>query len=168
MSGLGPETMSDFLFALALLAALGCGLAAGVFFAFSSFVMKGLRRLEPARSVAAMQAINVAAVSFAFMATLFGTALACAAVGGWALAEWNEPFAGYLVAGSALYLVGVIALTIGYHVPRNNALAAVDADGPEAAEIWARYVVDWTRWNHVRAAAALAASAALVGALLVH
>jgi uncharacterized membrane protein len=30
----------------------------------------------------------------------------------------------YLFTGSALYVVGVIGLTIAYHVPRNEALAA--------------------------------------------
>ena len=69
--------MDRFLFALTLVAALGCGLIAGVFFAFSSFVMKALARLQPAQGVGAMQAINVAAVTPAFMAALFGIAVAC-------------------------------------------------------------------------------------------
>ena len=52
--------MNSFLFVLTLLAALGCAMMAGVFFAFSGFVMKALARLQPAQGVAAMQAINVA------------------------------------------------------------------------------------------------------------
>ncbi len=97
------------LVALTLVTVLGCGLSAGVFFAFSGFVMKALARLPAAHGIAAMQAINVAAVSVAFMLALFGTAAACVALGGWALAEWGQPFAPYLLAGSALYLAGVIA-----------------------------------------------------------
>ncbi len=157
--------MDGFLSALTLLAALGCGLMAGVFFAFSSFVMKALGRLQPAQAVAAMQAINVAAISFAFMLALFGTALVCVALAAWALAAWHESFAPYLLGGSALYLAGVIGLTIAYHVPRNEALATVDAAGAEAASHWARYLAAWTAWNHVRAAAALAAAAAFTVAL---
>ena len=38
--------------------ALGCGLIAGVFFAFSAFVMKALALLPPAQGIAAMQSIN--------------------------------------------------------------------------------------------------------------
>jgi hypothetical protein len=67
--------MDGLLVALTIVTALGCGLCAGVFFAFSSFVMKALARLPPADAVAAMQAINVVAVTPAFMAALFGTAL---------------------------------------------------------------------------------------------
>ena len=60
--------MNGLLFVLTLLAALGCAMMAGVFFAFSAFVMKALARLPAELGVAAMQAINVAAVTFAFMA----------------------------------------------------------------------------------------------------
>jgi hypothetical protein len=46
----------------------------GVFFAFSSFVMKALARLQPAQGTVAMQSINLMAVTPAFMAGLsFGS-----------------------------------------------------------------------------------------------
>jgi uncharacterized membrane protein len=157
--------MDSFLFALTLVTALGCGLTAGVFFAFSSFVMKALARLHPAQGVAAMQAINVAAVTPAFMAALFGTALACGALTVWALLAWDERFAPYLLVGSALYLVGTILLTIAYHVPRNEALARAEPHSADAKSHWSRYLSGWTAWNHVRAAAALAAAAVLTIAL---
>ena len=47
--------IDDTLFALTLVSALGCGLIAGAFFAFSSFVMKALGRLPPPQGIAAMQ-----------------------------------------------------------------------------------------------------------------
>ena len=59
--------MEGFLFVLTLFAALGCGVVAGVFFAFSTFVMRALARLPARQGIAAMQAINVAAVTPAFM-----------------------------------------------------------------------------------------------------
>lgn len=68
--------MDGFLAVLTVVTALGCGLNAGVFFAFSSFVMKALARLQPAQGIAAMQSINLVAVTPAFMAALFGTAVA--------------------------------------------------------------------------------------------
>ena len=55
-------------------AAVGAGTAGGVFFAFSTFVMRALDRLPPAHSLAAMQAINKDAPNPLFMAALFGTA----------------------------------------------------------------------------------------------
>jgi uncharacterized membrane protein len=157
--------MEGLLFAATLATALGCGLVAGVFFAFSSFVMPALARLEPAQGIAAMQAINVKAVTAAFMLAFCGTAAGCVALIVVAVVQWHDSYAVYLVVGSALYLLGAFALTRGYHVPRNDALDAIDPHAPDAASHWSRYQADWTRWNHVRAAAALAAAAALTGAL---
>jgi uncharacterized membrane protein len=157
--------MSSYLFVLTLLAALGCAMMAGVFFAFSAFVMKALARLPAEQGVAAMQAINVTAVTFAFMAALFGTAAACGALAVLALFAWDESFAPYLLVGSALYLVGTILLTIAYHVPRNEALARVEPHSVEAESHWRRYLSAWTAWNHVRAGTALAAAAVLTIAL---
>jgi uncharacterized membrane protein len=153
--------MDGLLVALTVVTALGCGLNAGVFFAFSSFVMKALARLQPAQGIAAMQSINAVAVTPAFMAALFGTAAASIALGGWALVDWDDAFGPWLLAGSACYLLGTIGPTITYHVPRNNALAALQPQWAEAAGRWARYVAEWTRWNHLRAATSLAAAVLL-------
>jgi uncharacterized membrane protein len=155
----------DLLFALTLLSALGCGLVAGVFFAFSAFVMTALARLPPAQGIAAMQSINVVAVTPVFMTALFGTAAACTALAIVALASWGEAGAAYLLAGSVLYVVGAAVVTMAFNVPRNNALAAVDPASADGAGLWARYLAGWTAWNHVRTVASLAALAALVMAL---
>ena len=64
-----------------------------------------------------------------------------------------------------LYLVGAILPTISYHVPRNEALARVEPHSADAESHWRRYLSGWTAWNHVRAAAALAAAAVLTIAL---
>lgn len=53
--------MHGLLYPLTVITAVGRGLAAGVFFAFSTFVMKALTRLRPAHAVAAMQEINLTA-----------------------------------------------------------------------------------------------------------
>jgi len=66
---------------LTLGAALGSGLIAGVFFAFSTFVMPALARLAPAQGVAAMQAINVAVLNRWFLGVFVGTAAACLLLG---------------------------------------------------------------------------------------
>jgi uncharacterized membrane protein len=153
----------------ALVAALGCGLVGGVFFAFSTFVMRGLGRLAPASGIAAMQSINATAVSPVFMTALFGTAAACLATAIASALRWGEEGAGAALAGSLLYLMGAIAVTVGFSVPRNDALAAVDPESAEGARIWANYLRSWTAWNHVRTVASLAAAAmltwSLVGAL---
>ena len=76
--------MSGVLYTATLVTALGCGLNAGVFFAFSAFVMPALNRLPAAQGIAAMQSINKLAVTPAFMAVLFGTAVACLGLVAWA------------------------------------------------------------------------------------
>jgi uncharacterized membrane protein len=159
--------MDDLLIALTLAGALGCGLSAGALFSFSSFVMRALARLPAPQGIAAMQSINVVAVTPIFMTALFGTGLICVVLAVWALVDWHDSFGPWLLAGSTLYLVGTIGLTMAYHVPRNNALAAVEPAGHDAEIHWRRYVADWTRWNHVRVAAGLAAAAAFTVALLV-
>ena len=157
--------MNGLLFALTFVAALGCGVMAGVFFAFSAFVMSALARLPAQQGIAAMQAINVAAITPAFMAVLFGTALACGTLIVSSFLVWGEPFAGYLLTGGALYLVGTIVTTGAYHVPRNEALARIEPRGAGAEDHWSRYLRGWTAWNHLRFAAALAAAATLTIAL---
>jgi uncharacterized membrane protein len=159
------RTMSSGIFGLTLVAALGCGLAAGVFFAFSAFVMAGLDRLPAAQGITAMQSINVTAVRPVFMIALFGTALASAALAVWALFHLGERRAMLVLGGSALYLVGSIGLTMVHHVPMNDALATLDPGGGGAAGHWSHYVDSWTAWNHVRGAAALGAAAAFTAAL---
>lgn len=153
-------------FALTLFSALGCGLIAGVFFAFSSFVMNALARLPAAQGIAAMQSINVAAPNPLFMTAFVGTAAACVLLAVSSLLRWRDPVAAYLLAGSLLYFVGAFLVTILFNVPRNNALAAVAPASAEGASLWTNYLSNWTAWNHVRTAASLAAAALLTVALM--
>lgn len=153
------------LFVLTLCSALGCGLMAGVFFAFSTFVMKALARLPPAEGIAAMQSINAMAVRPAFLSAFLGTALTCLALAVSAVLHWHAPDAAWRLLGSLLYLIGGFLVTIVFNVPRNDALAAVDPGSAEAATLWPWFVAAWTAWNHVRTVACLAAAALLTIAL---
>jgi uncharacterized membrane protein len=91
-----------------------------------------------------MQSINVQAPTPVFMTALFGSALACLAVAVWGLADWNDDYSPYLLAGGALYVAGVPGVTMLFNVPRNNALARIEPGSPEAAAYWRRYLVEWT------------------------
>jgi uncharacterized membrane protein len=157
--------MSRFIQYLTFATALGCGLSAGVFFAFSSFVMPALDRLAPAQSIRAMNSINKLAVTPVFMTALFGTALACAVLGVWAITSWGERPAAFALAGCALFLAGAIVVTIAANVPLNDALMKVDPEATDAATRWSTYLSDWSPWNHVRAVTAIAASGLLIAAL---
>jgi uncharacterized membrane protein len=157
--------IDGWLFILTLVTALGCGLVAGFFFAYSVSVMQALARLPAAQGIAAMQSINVVVINPVFMGALFGTALACVVLVVAAFLEWGEAYAVYLLVGGVVYLVGVILLTMAYHVPRNNALAAADPISPDAERLWSRYLKEWTAANHVRTVAPLAAATLLTIAL---
>jgi uncharacterized membrane protein len=113
------------LFALTLAAALGCGLMAGLFFAFSVAVMKALGRLPSAEGIGAMQSINVAIINPLFLAVFFGTAAAWVLVMIASLLRWHDPDTVYLLIGGVLYLVGTFLVTLVFNVPKNNALASV-------------------------------------------
>jgi uncharacterized membrane protein len=157
--------MDGILFGITLAATVGAGLVGGVFFAFSNFVMQALGRLRPSEGARAMQAINVTVVNPLFMTALFGMGLVSLVLLVWGLAELDEPYAGWLIAGGALYVIGEIAVTGAYNVPRNNALARVDAESEDGARVWSTYLVEWTRANHVRTVAGLAACALFALAL---
>lgn len=153
------------LFLIDLLAAIGCGIIGGVFFAFSTFVMRALAKLPPAEGMAAMQSINVVVLNGWFLGVFLGTAALCAigAIAGFV--RWDEPGSAYAIAGAVLYLFGTLLVTMLLNVPRNDALAAISPTAPQAAAVWAEYLSSWTFWNHVRTAAAIAAMAAFILAL---
>ena len=62
---------------LAVAAALGSGVIASFFCAFSICVMRALGRLPPHQGIAAMQSINVVVLNPWFFTALFGTAALC-------------------------------------------------------------------------------------------
>ena len=153
------------MYAATLITALGCGLVAGAFFAFSSFVMAALKRLSTAEGIVAMQSINILAITPAFMTALFGTAAACIGLVVWAVFSSGDQTRSLVLAGCALYLVGTIGVTVARNVPLNYGLAKLHPRGAEAADRWDRFVARWTAWNHVRTVAALAAAGTLTVAL---
>jgi len=158
--------MNSFILALTFPSLLGCGLVAGIFFAFSNFVMKSLGRLPSAQGIAAMQNINVDVINGWFMLAFMGTAVCCLAVAISCFFAWDKPGSAYLLAGSLFYLVGTILVTMIFNVPLNNTLAAVDPTSADAIEVWSIYLKSWVLWNHVRTIAALAATACFGFALI--
>ncbi|MFD5740209.1 DUF1772 domain-containing protein [Streptomyces massasporeus] len=152
-------------FVLTVLGVLGTGLVAGVFCGFSTFVMRGLGMLPPAQGVAAMKAINVAAVTPPFMIAFLGSAVLCAVIAVVTFVLWPDEGTVALLVGSALYLFGSFGLTMVANVPRNDALAELVPGTPEAAAYWPVYVREWTLWNHVRTVASAGAALSYVLAL---
>lgn len=158
--------MEELRFAVALLAALGSGLVAGIFFAYSFSVMGALARIPATQGITAMQAINVVIVNPVFLLAFVGTAVLSVVAVILSLVSWSRVDSIFLLVGAALYLIGSIVVTGAANIPRNNALDRVDPASDEGAAYWSGFVPQWTAWNHVRMAASLLASAAFILALL--
>jgi uncharacterized membrane protein len=155
------ERMSTALSAVTLVAAGGCLLVGGVFYAFSTFVMSGLARAGERAGLDAMNGINVTAVRPGLMVPFFGTALISLVAAAWAWADVGIGASWPGVAATAIYLVGCIGVTIVGNVPLNDRLAAASG-APDAEETWHHYRRAWTRWNHARTIACVAAGALLI------
>jgi uncharacterized membrane protein len=141
---------------------VGCSLVAGVFFIFSVCIMRALGTLPPAQGIRAMQAINVVILNPWFLGLFAGTAVLCILSLVYLIEQNAWPPATGPLAGSLLYLIGVVMVTRMFNIPRNDALAAANPESAEAAKLWEDYLTTWTWWNHVRTAAALGAALAFL------
>ncbi len=134
---------------LRVVATVGCGLVGGLLLVFSAGIMTALGRTPGGAE--AMRAINAAVLNPLFLGVFTGTAVACAALVG-TVAVTGGP--ALLAVAGAVHLVGVFGVTAARSVPMNDALAAGRLD-------WPTYRRAWTGWNHVRTAAAVAATVLL-------
>jgi uncharacterized membrane protein len=150
--------------ALVFFAAIGSGIVAGTFFAFSSFVMAALGRIPPVQGVAAMKSINVSVINPTFMSAFVGTGLLCLVLGAASLFRWNQGGAKLVLVASLVYLVGSFGITMIFNVPLNNKLASI-ADTAQAVAFWPNYLAAWTIWNHVRTVAAALSAVLFTGVL---
>lgn len=139
-------------------AVLGCALVGGVFFAFSSFIMKALSRVPSSEGIAAMQSINIVVINPTFLGAFMGTAVLSVGVIVLGLVTREHPSTAFFVGGAAFYLVGTFLVTGLGNVPLNDQLAVVSATDSSAVMLWKDYLERWTLWNHVRTAAAIVAT----------
>lgn len=156
---------------LVLLLAVGCcGLSAGLLFGYVVSVNPGLGRLSDREYLAAMQSINRAILNPLFFAVYFGAVLALGAATGVSFASERSKSWSWFLASSALYLVGVVGVTIARNVPLNNRLEGVDVaalEDPTAHDERAAFEPAWNRWHGVRTACSIAAFALCVVAAMI-
>ena len=146
---------------LITVAALGSAAVGGLFFAFSTFVMRGLDRVSAPVAITAMRGINAEAqANTAFLLLFFGTAVAALAVGVVAVVQLRRSGSGYLLLAGAILAAAAVVVTAVFNVPLNNQL---DSLGPtaDAAPAWRDYSGPWTAWNHVRTVCPLLGAALL-------
>ncbi|MGB3642620.1 MAG: anthrone oxygenase family protein [Rivularia sp. (in: cyanobacteria)] len=154
-------TFENLRFYLMLVTAIGSALTGGIFYAFSTFIMKALSQQPVAGGIATMQSINITVINPLFMVAFLGTGISCILITILLLLQWHQPGAIYWLAGTLFYLIGTIGVTIAFNIPLNDALAALAPKSAEAATLWKIYLTDWTFWNHIRTVAAILAAALL-------
>jgi uncharacterized membrane protein len=158
--------MAIILSAALIAAAIGSGLIAGIFFAFSTFIMTALSRVPPEQGIAVMNSINVTIVRSPFMLLFVPTAILCLVIAILAVMGWRGSASLWMLGGATAYIFASFVSTIIFNVPMNDALAKVSGSGPDAAALWNSYLKDWTWWNHVRTVASLVSAVAFVRALV--
>ncbi len=144
---------------LVIIYCLGAALISGVFFAFSTFVMKALFELPAVQGIAAMRRINVVVLNPLFLGVFMGTAalgVACALA---AFLPWAGLDSWLLIGAALAYLIGCFGVTAACNVPRNERLAPMADESAEAAAYWPTYYREWLFWNHVRTLASMVAAA---------
>ena len=148
--------MLDSILLLALIIATICaGLMAGVYFAFSGFIMRSLDQLGAARAADAMNAINEVILRSWFMILFFGSSVLYAALALAALLVAELDGRWLLFTTGLIYVCGMFLCTALFNVPLNNRLAAAGGDDSTKAETWPLYLERWIRWNHLRTVCSL-------------
>jgi uncharacterized membrane protein len=140
-----------------------CAITGGVLFGFSVLVVPALRRVPAATGIRSMQQINLVAPRSLLLVPLIGSTLGCALIAIWAASHRSGPGAKWLWVGAATGLLS-FAVTAGFNIPQNNAIAHLDPDAVSSTHAWLRYLTHWTAANHVRTAFSLLSAGALLAA----
>jgi uncharacterized membrane protein len=159
--------MSSWFFILCQFSILGFALVAGVFLAFSDFIMRSLSLTSDRSGIETMQVINREVFRYVFMALFLSLAPVSMVLVGYATISLSGAGVTLVALSGVIYLVGVFGVTLVFNVPLNEALARMDLNTEEAQRFWTgTYLQRWTFWNSVRTAAGIAATAVLLLGLL--
>lgn len=151
------------LLGLTILAATTAALTAinaGVFFAFSTFIVPAARRLKPVEAVHAFQAINRQVPRSLYLPVFLLSGAGGLATAILALLATASSFV--LAGGAVAFLALLVSFAI--NIPRNTVLDG--ASDREAAAAWKRYVDGWALGNHVRTLLCVIAVGLLVAGLV--
>ena len=154
-----------------VVAALLCGLVAGLVFAFATVVMPGIAALDDREFLRAFQVVDgvIQRGQPLFGLVWLGSAVAVViaiVLGVGQLEGWDRVL---LVVAGLSYLFGAQLPTVAVNIPLNNELQKLDLDSTDegtwrsARESFERR---WNRWNVVRTVVSTLVAAALMILLL--
>lgn len=132
------------------------GIMSGFIVAFAIAIMPGLSQMASLPAVRSMNAINSAIGSSPLFFILFGgTGLVHVLGLAVALKNRQAPSFWLVICAAAIYLCGVLFVTLRFNIPMNKEMAEMDAamsgNDPLAREILTR----WIFWNRIRAVSSL-------------
>lgn len=90
---------------------LRAALMAGIYFAFSAFVMRSLDEFGVAEAMRAMQSINRVILRSPFLPIFFATSILSAALAAIAVFRWQELSGMWAALGGVTYFIGMFAVT---------------------------------------------------------
>ena len=144
-------------------AATTVGMTTGVMYSYQTAIMPGIGRLTDHEFITAFQAMDREIVNPVFIGPVFlgGGALLAAAT----IAHRDEPRRfRRLATASAIYLAGVVGVTMAGNVPKNNKLAefrVAPSTVQQAAAARQEFEGSWNRLHIVRTLASIASLGAL-------
>ncbi len=142
------------------------GLMAGIYFAFSVFIMKSLAELPVIQAAKAMNKINNVIVNTLFLPVFFGSTLWCAGLIVWSIADWQTGSSLLVVVAALVYIFGMFIVTAFGNVPMNNKLQGCESNEALLVAYWSKYQHSWTQLNHIRTISCIASCAILVASLI--
>ena len=150
-------TVTSFSEVVAIVGFGSTAFMAGLLWVFASSVMPGLDPIDPAESLKAMKVINRDIVTPIFVALFLASFVA--AMAAVVVAITSLPEDGWLLAAGVLHLVGFMAVTVIIHLPLNARIETLD-DSPDALAEWKQGASRWSRFNRLRATAAILSAVA--------
>lgn len=129
---------------------IGVGVMAGVYFTFSTFIMRALDALPAKHAIEVMNSINQVIVKSLFLPLFLGTTFLALLQVALSL-TYLQGTPSYLgVISGLIYVLTMFFITALFNVPLNNQLAGFDPQKDKAESTWASYRFRWIRWNHAR------------------
>ena len=135
---------------------------AGIYFSFSSFIMKSFSFIDKASGMSAMQSINDVILKSPFMVLFFGTTLLSIFYLVYGFLNLGDAYHLTIMSAGFIYFLGMFLCTIFFNVPLNNKLKGANCQTDEGQIVWDLYLERWTSWNHLRTLACLLSCTMLV------
>ena len=141
-----------------IITATATGLIAGLFYAYSCSVNRGLAKLSDEAYLTAMQSINREILNPLFFATFIGTLFLLP------LSTWLEYKAGIsntffiLLGATFCYVIGSFGVTMAGNVPLNEAIDKFNIHSASVLDLANQrksFEIPWKRFHEIRTTAAI-------------